>query len=691
MRLRTILIYGSALLAAVFAPANLVGQDSPARRLGNIVGVALDEYSKGVDARGSVTLQLEYDEAVAFLADARALVDRVNDARATQLAALIDEMRDGVEKKLPPAQLADVQQRFIQLLGPDASLDYPTVPVSLAEGKTIYDQRCASCHGATGWGDGFAAVGLDPAPPAFADRSVTADVTPALMYRVVSVGVRGTSMAGFTDLSPEQRWAVVTYVTTLRADAEQAARGSALIAQHCVRCDGKEPPQGQTFGWLAERHDVQLVAAIAAGDAALGLDSGAKFQSAEADAVVAALRANPQVVAAPIRTPALVASDVLAILDRALEGLRAGDVTAGDLAFDAYVAFEPLESQVRTRDPGLVALLERHFADFKGAVNNRDLAAADGARARIASGLPQMVDLASRQPTVWGAFVESFLIIVREGFEAILILGAIIAFLIRTGNQKRVREIWAGAGVGLLASALLAVVLKTVLANAPASREVIEGATMLVAVAVLFSVSYWMLTKVESQKWQAFIKEQLGAALTSSRASALAIVAFLAVFREGAETALFYQALFMRGPNVIPPVALGFLVGSVCLVVVWFGIQRFGLRLPLRQFFGVTSTMLYTLAFIFMGKGLRELQEGNVLSITPLDGGPYVGFLGIFPSVETLAGQGLLLALALYALWRTMLSKPVQPAAARPAAPANAAAAVAAVVPPSEPVTVEAD
>ncbi len=657
MLLRTILIYACALTVGLLGPASLAAQDSPARRLGNIVGVALDEYSKGVDARGAITLQLEYDEAVAFLADARALIDRAHDSRAPQLAALVDEMRDGVAKQVPPAQLEDVQQRFIQLLGPDASLDFPTSAVSLAEGKAIYDQRCASCHGATGGGDGFAAVGLDPAPPAFSDRGVTADVTPALMYRVVSVGVTGTSMAGFTDLSPAERWAVVTYVTTLRANAEQVERGRALIAEHCVRCDGSEPPQGQTFGWLAERHDVQLASAIAVGDAALGLDAGARLQGADADAVVAALRANPRVVAPPVRTPAVVAADVLAILDRALNGLRAGDLSAGDLAFDAYVAFEPLESQVRTRDPGLVTLLERHFADFKGAVNNHDIAGANSARTRIASGLPQIVDLATRAPTVWGAFVESFLIIIREGFEAILILAAIIAFLVRTGNQSRVREIWIGAGVGLLASAALAVILKTVLANAPASREVIEGATMLVAVVVLFSVSYWLLTKVETQRWQAFIKDKVNAALTSRSASALAIVAFLAVFREGAETALFYQALLMRGPSVIPPVALGFVVGSACLVGLWFGIQRFGLRLPLRQFFGVTSAMLYTLAFIFMGKGLRELQEGNALSITPIDGGPYVGFLGIYPSLETLVGQGLLLALALYALLRTLLTR----------------------------------
>lgn len=653
--MRTILIFAAALtLGASLAPGRLAAQDSPARRLGNIVGVALDEYAKGVDASGAIVLQLEYDEAVAFLDDAHALVARVDDARAPQLAALIDRLRRDVAKRVAPSALAAVQAEFVALLGPDASLDFPTQPLDLAEGRALYATRCASCHGERGAGDGFAAAGMNPAPPAFADRALMADVTPALMYRVVSVGIRGTAMGGFPDLTPAQRWAVVTYVTTLRSAPTEAARGRTLLAEHCVSCGDSTPPAGHTFGWLAERHDQQLLAALAVGDAALGLDAQHPLRGADADAVVAALRADPRVIAAPVRTPAVVAADVLAILDRAIESARSGEPHAADHAFDAYVAFEPLESQVRTRDPGLVALLEQQFADFKGAVAAADLAGAASARARIASGLPQLVDLASRPPTRWGAFLESLLIIVREGFEAILILGAVIAFLVRTGNHRRVREVWIGAGVGLAASAVLAVVLRTALANAPASRELIEGATMLVAVAVLFSVSYWLLTKVEVAKWQAFIKAQVGAALTSSRATALAVVAFLAVFREGAETALFYQALLARGPQVISPVLGGFAVGALLLVVLWLGIQRFGLRLPLRAFFGATSAMLYSLAFIFMGKGLRELQEGNLLSITPVEHGPYVGWLGIFPSVETLVGQSLLVVLALFALWRTL-------------------------------------
>ncbi len=673
MLLRTILISAFAV-ASLSRAASLEAQESPAKRLANIAGVAVEEYTKGVDDKGRIFAQLEYDEATTFLADARELTDRVTDGRAASLALLLDEMRVAVAAKRPPAELVAIHAKLVAILGPDAALDYPTVPVDLAAGKAIYARRCASCHGDTGNGDGFAAAGMIPAPPAFADGALMADVTPALMYRIVSVGIQGTAMPGYADLTPDQRWAVVTYVNTLRAREDEATRGLALLAGRCTRCADGAIPEGHSFPWLAERHDQQILASLAAGDAKLGMESQPPLGAADARAILAGLRSRPAVIPPAVRTPAAVAADVLRLLDDAIARARAGDLSqAGDLAFDAYVAFEPIESNVRTRDPGLIGVLERHFADFKGAVKASDVVAAANARARIAAGLPRVVALADAPSTGWGAFLESLLIIVREGFEAILIIGAVIAFLLKTGNAHRVREIWAGAGLGLAASAVLAVVLRTALAGAPASREVIEGATMLLAVVVLFSVSYWLLSKVESAKWQRFIRDKVGAAVSSRNTYALALVAFLAVFREGAETALFYQALLARGPQVVTPVMAGLVVGSLALVGVWFAFHRFGLKLPLRAFFATTSGLLYYLAFVFMGKGLRELQEGNLLPITPLENGPYLEMLGIFPSVETLVGQGILVALALFALWRSLFTRdPVLGAAAAPSRAASA-------------------
>jgi high-affinity iron transporter len=252
----------------------------------------------------------------------------------------------------------------------------------------------------------------------------------------------------------------------------------------------------------------------------------------------------------------------------------------------------------------------------------------------------------------WGAFLQSFLIILREGFEAILIVGAIAALLVRTGHRSHLRAIWIGVIVALVASVVTAILLETVLSAVPASAEIVEGVTMLVAVAVLFSVSYWLISRAEAAKWQQFISEQVKRALQSGGGTALGLASFLAVYREGAETALFYQALFSDASTVAGPLILGGLVGALALVVVFTLFYRFGIRIPLRAFFMITSVLLYVLAFIFAGKGVHELQEGGALSETHL-AVPRIADLGIYPTVESLALQAVLLVLFVYAVLKT--------------------------------------
>jgi high-affinity iron transporter len=353
-------------------------------------------------------------------------------------------------------------------------------------------------------------------------------------------------------------------------------------------------------------------------------------------------------------TPA--AHAVLALLDSALDFAKAGRIAdAGDRAFDAYIAFEPLETPARARQPGLVSSMERHFADFKGALRGKDLSIAQHARDAIALDLPRIVELTRPTGSGWSAFFQSFLIILREGFEAILVIGAIVAFLIKTGNRDRLHSIWMGIIAGLAASALMAVIMVTVLSHLPTSREVVEGVTMLIAVAVLFSVSYWLISKVEAAKWQKFIRGKVSTALDHGGGKALVLVAFLAVFREGAETALFYLALFSEGGNVAIPLTLGIVVGFGALAVIFTLFYKFGVRIPMRPFFTVTSVLLYYMAFVFIGKGIRELQEGNVIGITVLPGMPSVPSMGIFPSMETLVAQGILLLLFVFMVVRTFI------------------------------------
>ena len=229
-----------------------------------------------------------------------------------------------------------------------------------------------------------------------------------------------------------------------------------------------------------------------------------------------------------------------------------------------------------------------------------------------------------------------------------------VAFLIKTGHRERVRDIWIGAASGVVASVVLAVLLRTVLAAMPASREVIEGVTLLVAVVVLFSVSYWLLSKVESARWQQFIRESVTTALSHGGSFALAFVAFLAVFREGAETALFLQALIARTPGTLMPMVAGIGTGAVTLAVVFSLFYRFGVRIPLRPFFAVTSGLLYWMALVFAGKGIKELQEGGAMTRTLVPGFPHVDALGLYPTVETILAQAVLVGFLLFALWRTL-------------------------------------
>ena len=670
----------SALVIAALLPRALGAQEHPARRVANIVSVAVEEYAKAVNSEGKLIDAQEYQETNDFLIDARRAAERLSGQQAVAARALLGAVSEAVKNKRPPSVLDSLQHRFEDILGNEGKLELPKLATNLAQGRAIYQQNCASCHGVSGMGDGPAGAAIHPKPPALGSSAAVHGASPALMYRIVSVGVAGTPMISFASaLTSEQRWNVVAYITSLRATRAQQLEGEGLFAQRCASCHGmagagdgalaraltKQPPEIGSMVWQVERSDDTLAAIVRHGMAGTAMPSSPDLADKQVATVVAYVRSLPlkdrsadAVVARTDSTSAKVAAhNVLALLEQSLSAAKSGrPADAGDKAFDAYIAFEPLENPARAKNPGLVSSMEKQFADFKAYVRANDARAAERARDAIESSLPEIVALTAPAGSGFEAFWQSFLIILREGFEAILVVGAVVAFLIKTGNRDRLRSIWIGIAYALLASAGTAIVLKTLLAKLPATREIIEGATLLVAVGVLFSVSYWLISKVEAAKWQQFIREKVNSALEQGGGRALAFVAFLAVYREGAETALFYQALFNEGPNVALPLSLGILVGFAALAVIFTLFYRFGVKIPLRPFFTVTSMLLYYMAFVFMGKGIRELQEGDAISLSAIPGFPHVEWLGLYPS-----WQGVLAQLALVLLFAFMVLKTLWP------------------------------
>jgi len=270
--------------------------------------------------------------------------------------------------------------------------------------------------------------------------------------------------------------------------------------------------------------------------------------------------------------------------------------------------------------------------------------------------------LETEEPSPWRALLNSLFIILREGFEAILIISALTAYLIKTGNDNKIKVVYQGAGFALLASIFTAFLIQSIFAQNPAGQEIMEGATMLLAAIVLFYVSYWLTSKAEAAKWMAFIQEKVKVSLSQGSLFALGFTAFLAVYREGAETVLFYQALLASGEGLDTGLIwLGFLLGSGTLAGVFFIFKLGSVRIPIRLFFTLTSIFLYYLAFSFTGQGIIEFQVGGLISATPVAFIPQIDFLRIYPTVESLTCQGILLAAALLAMAYLFILKPLKP------------------------------
>lgn len=248
----------------------------------------------------------------------------------------------------------------------------------------------------------------------------------------------------------------------------------------------------------------------------------------------------------------------------------------------------------------------------------------------------------------WSIAVQSLLILLREGVEALLVVAALIAYLRKAGAADKVPLIWFGVAAALVASVMTAWVLQSLIAHSGAAKEALEGATMMLAAALLSYVSFWLFSRREMQQWQGFIHNKLGDAVSGGSLWAIVAVAFFAVYREGAETILFYQALVADVDGGFEPIATGFALAILLLGVVYLLIFQLSVRLPLKQFFSATAGLLYVLSVIFAGKAILELQVAGWIPNTYIEWLPGVSWLGVFPSVESVASQLLFLALPVF-------------------------------------------
>jgi high-affinity iron transporter len=496
----------------------------------------------------------------------------------------------------------------------------------LAQASALYTAHCASCHGTTGHGDGPQAASLDPAPRNFHDAAAMDVRSPFGLYNTITLGVEGTSMLAFSGLTEEERWALAFHVAGLQNSGADQARGAQLWKSGV----GKD-------------RFTNISALVTATPAAVQQEGGADLA-----AVWAYLIANPQEVQHGAPSPIALTRERLA---DALAAYRKGQPEeARRLSISAYLeGFELIETALDNVDAPLRKQTEREMMALRSQITAK--APADSVAAsigRINVLLEQANDkLSGGGLSGMAAFIGSLIILLREGLEAILVLAAILAFVLKTGRRDALKYVHAGWIGAVVLGVLTWLVASYVLTITGANRELTEGITALLAAAMLLYVGWWLHNRSNTKAWHRYIKDKVGGALGSQTLWVLAGISFLAVYRELFEIILFYETLLDQvGPQGHPAVWGGVVAAAALLVIIGGAILKYSVKLPIGPFFSITAMLLAFMAVVFAGNGIAALQEAGVFDAT------FVRFitvpvLGIHPTVQGLVTQTCVLALVL--------------------------------------------
>lgn len=254
------------------------------------------------------------------------------------------------------------------------------------------------------------------------------------------------------------------------------------------------------------------------------------------------------------------------------------------------------------------------------------------------------------------AALQSGSILLREGLEALLVIAALAAFLVRAGVPDKVRPLYVGAGLAILASFGAAVVFELFFEGE--HNDFMEAGVMVLAAALMLYMSGWMYLRQDPKAWMSELRLHAERALDSGTAISLGAIAFLAVFREGGETILFLHALATSSGGWTVGLVSGLVVAAVLLAAIYYAMQKLALMLPLRPVFLVTSAFLFIMGLRFVGGAIQELQEQTVVPFSSAPVPVWLQSLGVNPSWEAIGAQ---VVIAVVAVASTLILRLRQP------------------------------
>jgi high-affinity iron transporter len=602
------------------------------------------DYAGAVE-NGKIKSADEYKEMLEFAERAHSLTRTLQDnpARASlveQAARFAKLIQDRASPKMVADESSALRRALVAAYRVQAS---PRRAPDLAKGAALYADRCSSCHGERGLGDGPAAKGLTPPPSNFHDAARMNKRGLYGLYNTISLGVANTAMVGFGQIKDDERWALAFHVASLGTPPELIREGEALWKDDS-----------------AMRKSFPNYASIVSGSpeevqAALGT---------KGVAVQAYLRAHPEALDEGKPSPIAFARQRAA---EALAAYEKGDRDAAqELAVSAYLeGFEIAESGLDNVDHELRMKIEREMMALRKSISDgispaelrKQVSHVDD----LLSSAGELISGGGLSPTA--AFISALIILLREGLEAILLLAAIVAFITRTGRRDALPWVHAGWIGALALGAVTWMVATYFISISGANRELTEGVTALVACAMLLYVGYWLHGKAQAQAWSHFLRDQVDSALEKRTLRTMAAVSFIAVYREIFEVVLFYEALWVQaGDAGHSAVGGGIITAAVLLAITGWAIFRYSVRLPIGPFFTAMSLLLALMAVAFAGQGIKALQEAGIVGSHEV---PFftVTMLGIHPTAQTLAAQ--VLAIVVVALGYRAMNRQSKVAAAQ--------------------------
>ncbi len=355
-------------------------------------------------------------------------------------------------------------------------------------------------------------------------------------------------------------------------------------------------------------------------------------------------------------------------IDRTLRLLDAGDRTAAFAeARSGYLdCFESVEAPLDVvAGVDFRFEVEDIFARVRGLI---DTGAPSGEiRERIVQ-LRGLIDESERALTAKGvgapalAFGQSLTLLLREGLEAVLLLSVLLTYLESSEHARHKKPILYGVGLAIVATVITFFAVDALFSVLPFGREVLEAVVGLSAVAMLFYVSFWLVARLDQRRRMEFLQARVWKAASVGSATSLALVGFTAVYREGFETVLFYQALFSFGDGLQAWIFAGMAVAIMILAAVAWAVLKMGRKLPVQRFLAVALVIVMFTSIAVLGNAMRALQEAAIIDLHFLDSWPSLPIFlaqatGYYPTLPSVLAQGILLVVYVLGAVATVVMK----------------------------------